>query len=94
MAIEHDEATTRKIIHRLQDNIEAEDRGLRIIELEDSFQLCTKRRCMTISFVLQKQPKKCVLTDVLLETLSIIAYRQPVTKLEIEKIVESNQITR
>ena len=27
-----------------------------------------------------------MLTDVLLETLSIIAYRQPVTKLEIEKI--------
>ena len=52
-AIEHDEATTRKIIHRLQDKYEAEDRGLRIIELEDSFQLCTKRRCMTISFVLQ-----------------------------------------
>ena len=33
-----------------------------------------------------KQPKKYVLTEVLLETLSIIAYRQPVTKLEIEKI--------
>ena len=33
-----------------------------------------------------KQPKKYVLTDVLLETLSIIAYKQPVTKLEIEKI--------
>ena len=32
------------------------------------------------------QPKKHVLTDVLLETLSIIAYKQPVTKLEIEKI--------
>ena len=31
-----------------------------------------------------RQPKKCVLTDVLLETLSIIAYRQPVTKLENE----------
>ena len=33
-----------------------------------------------------KQPKKYVLTDVMLETLSIIAYRQPITKLEIEKI--------
>ena len=33
-----------------------------------------------------KQPKKRVLTDVLLETLSIIAYKQPVTKAEIEKI--------
>ena len=33
-----------------------------------------------------KQPKRRVLTDVLLETLSIIAYKQPVTKMEIEKI--------
>lgn len=31
-------------------------------------------------------PKKQVLTDVVLETLSIIAYKQPITKLEIEKI--------
>ena len=85
-AIEHDEATTRKIIHRLQDKYEAEDRGLRIIELEDSFQLCTKREMYDYLIRIAKQPKKCVLTDVLLETLSIIAYRQPVTKLEIEKI--------
>ena len=33
-----------------------------------------------------KQPKKHILTDVLLETLSIIAYKQPITKIEIEKI--------
>ena len=32
------------------------------------------------------QPKKPVLTDVMMETLSIIAYKQPVTKQEIEKI--------
>ena len=31
-------------------------------------------------------PKKHVLTDVLLETLSIIAYKQPITKLEVEHI--------
>lgn len=33
-----------------------------------------------------KQPKKATLSDVALETLSIIAYKQPVTKAEIEKI--------
>ena len=31
-------------------------------------------------------PKKHVLTDVLLETLSIIAYKQPITKLQVEAI--------
>ena len=33
-----------------------------------------------------KVPKKFVLTDTLLETLSIIAYKQPVTRLEIERV--------
>lgn len=36
--------------------------------------------------MLQSKPRRYTLTDVLLETLSIVAYRQPVTKLEIEKI--------
>jgi len=83
-AIEHDEETTRKIIHRMMDKYDAEDRGVRIIELEDAFQMCTKMYEYLIRVA--KQPKKYVLTDVLLETLSIIAYKQPVTKLEIEKI--------
>ena len=85
-AIEHDEETTRKIIHRMMDKYEAEDRGVRIIELEDAFQMCTKTQMYEYLIRVAKQPKKYVLTDVLMETLSIIAYKQPVTKLEIEKI--------
>ena len=85
-AIEHDEETTRKIIHRMMDKYDAEDRGVRIIELEDAFHMCTKTQMYEYLIRVAKQPKKYVLTDVLLETLSIIAYKQPVTKLEIEKI--------
>ena len=85
-AIEHDEKTTKKIIHNMMDRYEAENRGVRIIELEDSFQMCTKKEAYEYLIRVAKQPKKYVLTDVLLETLSIIAYKQPVTKLEIEKI--------
>ena len=33
-----------------------------------------------------KQPKKYALTDVQLEVLSIVAYKQPITRAEIEKI--------
>ena len=86
LAIEHDEETTRKIIHQMMDRYETEDRGIRIIELEDAFQMCTKKEMYEYLIRVAKQPKKYVLTDVLLETLSIIAYKQPVTKLEIEKI--------
>ena len=85
-AIEHDEDTTRKIIHRMMDKYESEDRGIRIIELEDAFQMCTKKEMYEYLIRVAKQPKKYVLTDVLMATLSIIAYKQPVTKLEIEKI--------
>ena len=41
--IEHDTETTKKIIRNMMDRYEEEDRGVRIIELEDSFQMCTKK---------------------------------------------------
>ena len=85
-AIEHDEETTRKIVHQMMDKYHAEDRGIQIVELEDSFQLCTKKQNYDYLIRIAKQPRRYVLTDVLLETLSIIAYKQPVTKLEVEKI--------
>ena len=85
-AIGHDEATTRKIIHNMMDQYDAENRGVRIIELNNAFQMCTKKEMYEYLIRVAKQPKRYVLTDVLLETLSIIAYNQPVTKLEIEKI--------
>ena len=85
-AIEHDEETTRKIVHQMMDKYQAEDRGIQIVELENSFQLCTKKQNYDYLIRIAKQPRRYVLTDVLLETLSIIAYKQPVTKLEVEKI--------
>ena len=85
-AIEQDKETTRKLIDGLRIRYEEENRGIRLLELEDSWQLCTKKEYYEILIRLASQPKKAVLTDVMLETLSIIAYKQPVTKAEIEKI--------
>ena len=68
------------------DRYEKEDRGIRIIELEASFQMCTKKEYYENLIQIALHPQKPVLTDVMLETLSIIAYKQPVTKAEIEKI--------
>ena len=48
--------------------------------------MCTKNEMYEYLIRIAKQPKRRVLTDVLLETLSIIAYKQPITKAEIEKI--------
>lgn len=62
------------------------DRGLKLLELEDSYQLCTRSEYYDILTRIVCTPKKPNLTDVLLETLSIIAYKQPITRPEIEAI--------
>lgn len=85
-AIEHDVDTTKKIVHNMMDKYEENNRGIKIIELENAFQMCTKPEYYEQLIKVASQPRKYALTDVLLETLSIIAYKQPVTKLEIEKI--------
>ncbi len=85
-AVGHDQDTTRKIIQNMMLKYQEEDRGIQIIELENAYQMCTKEAYYDCLVKLALQPKKAVLSDVMLETLSIIAYKQPVTKLEIEKI--------
>ena len=85
-AIGVDEKTTGKIIRNMMDRYQEENRGIQIIELENSFQMCTKKEYYEYLINIALHPQKPVLTDVMLETLSIIAYKQPVTKAEIEKI--------
>ena len=74
------------VVESLQRRYERENRGMQIIELENAFQMCTKTRFYENLIRVASAPKKHVLTEVMLETLSIIAYKQPVTKLEISKI--------
>ncbi len=85
-ALELEPAEMEDILRRMMLRYEEEDRGIRLVELEDSWQLCTKTEHYEELIRVVKQPKKYTLTEVLLETLSIVAYKQPVTELEIEKI--------
>ncbi len=85
-AVEHDEDTTRRVIRDMMDRYDSEDRGIQIIEVDGSFQMCTKPTMYESLIKIAHVPKKYVLTDVLLETLSIIAYKQPITRAEIENI--------
>ena len=70
----------------MMDRYQEENRGIQIIELENSFQMCTKKEYYQYLINSALHPQKPALSDVMLETLSIIAYKQPVTKAEIEKI--------
>ena len=77
---------TEKVLKDMQQRYEAADRGIRLIRLEDRYQLSTKKELYPTLIKVVRQPQKTTLTDVLMETLSIVAYRQPVTRTEIEKI--------
>ena len=84
--IEEEKDVTRGIIYEMKVKWEMEGRGIAIAEFEDAFQICTRGDLYEYLVKVAKTPKKYVLTDTLLETLSIIAYKQPVTRLEIERI--------
>ena len=85
-ALETDQETAKKAVLRLQERYQKEKRGMQIIELEDAYQMCTRAEYYPNLIRVASAPKKQVLTEVVLETLSIIAYKQPITKMEIEKI--------
>lgn len=85
-ALEIEASEVISAINELKASYEAENRGITITELDGAFQMCTSPDIYEYLIRIAKQPKKHVLTDVLLETLSIIAYKQPITKSEIEKI--------
>ncbi len=85
-ALELEQDKTKEILDGMIKRYEQDDRGLQIIELDGAYQMCTKSEMYEYLIRIAKQPKRHVLTDVLMETLSIIAYKQPITKVEIEKI--------
>jgi len=85
-ALEISASETEKILTAMAEGYEQADRGIRLLRLESSWQLCTKKEYYPALIRIVKEPEKANLTDVLMETLAIIAYRQPVTKLQIEKI--------
>lgn len=84
--IEKDVKTTKKILSEMKEKYEEEERGLSLIELDGSVQLCTKNDMYEYLIKIAKAPRKLTLTDTLLETLSIVAYKQPVTRLDIERV--------
>ena len=84
--IEEDVKTTRSILEEMEKDYEQEDRGIFITWLDSAVQLCTKAEMYEYLIRIAKAPRKMSLTDTVLETLSIIAYKQPVTRVEIEKV--------
>lgn len=85
-ALETTEKEAAAAAERLRVRYDEEDRGMQILRLEDSYQMSTRSKFYGSLIKVAATPKKQVLTDVVMETLAIIAYKQPVTKADIEKI--------
>ena len=82
----YDESKIKKSIDKLIDKYNSEEYSFEIIESGGGYQFLTKNIFSRLNEILLKQQSRRRLSISALETLSIIAYKQPVTKSEIEKI--------
>ncbi|MCR5649806.1 MAG: SMC-Scp complex subunit ScpB [Lachnospiraceae bacterium] len=73
-------------IEALKERYALPESGITVLTIDDKVQLCTKTELYEYLIKIAKAPKDYTLTDTVLETLSIIAYKQPVTKMQIENI--------
>ena len=85
-ALESDEETASQAVERLKEKYDKRKAGMQIVRLDDSYQMCSRTDYYEHLIRVAATPKKQVLSDVVMETLAIIAYKQPVTKADIEKI--------
>jgi len=81
-----DEPTLRKIINQMIDSFNDENRGIRIIEVNNCYQFSTKPEHYEYIERLVKPQNRQGLSQASLETLAIIAYKQPITKAQVDYI--------
>ncbi len=82
-----DQRTAQDVIERLAAKYDGEKRGIRIVPVGSRYQMTSRPEYYPyIGRMFQAAAESISMTDTQLETLAIIAYRQPVTKLEIEEI--------
>ena len=85
-ALGESEKTIKEVIEDMKDFYSVKERGIQIVMLDGNVQLRTKDEYYDDLIKIASAPKKNVLSDSVLETLSIIAYKQPVTRGDVEKI--------
>jgi segregation and condensation protein B len=81
-----DAKTLRLVILDLQVEYDQQGRGLQIIEVAGGYQMATHRRFASYILQLNRNKKRSPLSTPALETLAIIAYKQPIIRAEIEAI--------
>lgn len=86
LALEISNDEIDEIISSMQNDYRNKDRGIELIKVDDSYQLCTKKDMYEYIYPVLDKRNKPNLSTAALETLSIIAYNPKITRAEIEAI--------
>ena len=85
--LELDEIMAVQIMKELEEEYkENGNRGITLVQMADTYQLVTKKEYSPYLKKLVESPHTSTLSQAALETLAIIAYKQPITRIEIEEI--------
>ena len=76
----------KELLMELKKSYDADNRGIRISYLGDAFKLTTKKEHKDYYKKLIENPESNTLSQAALETLAIIAYNQPITRVEIDEM--------
>lgn len=80
------EHTVKQIIFDLSEDYRNNKHGIQIVEVANGYHFCTHPECAPYIEKLQKVPRNVGLSQAAIETLAIVAYKQPITKAEIEAL--------
>lgn len=84
--LELDEASTKTLLYEMETTYRDEGRGVCLMTTDDTAQLVSNRDYISyVETLLQPEQKKSV-SQSILETLAVVAYKQPVTRAEIEAV--------
>lgn len=86
LALEITAEDVEKLVTAMQEEYNEEKRGIELIKIEDSYQLCTKKEWYEFIYPVLDKRTKPNLSNASLETLAIIAYNPKITRAEIEDI--------
>lgn len=85
-ALETDELVIEQVLENLQAEYEERDSGLRLLKLEDKYQLCTAPEYADAIRKVLEVKSNTPLSQAAFEVLAVVAYNQPVTKSFIEQV--------
>lgn len=86
MSLELPKDDLENIIVSMQEDYKNQNRGIEIIKVDDSYQLCTRKELYEYIYPILDKRSKPNLSNASLETLAIIAYNPKITRAEIESI--------